>query len=193
MRSTNSIWKKFAVNQVFSEIRETTEEGLFDLLLNSDGSALVAVLEEHCVLVHRPFDFWAPEDIANHVVGLATRAEEAAMQAQKTSCQVKHFGAYECEETVMTHQLDVEDHRERSGQVRVTLGELDGDIDDFMSLLVEVGADPIKGIDQAPCVHLHRDDDELAISLFKMGSKIILRPETGLQVKAIGSGMYVIG
>ena len=48
----------------------------------------------------------------------------------------------------------------------------------------QVGTNPVNGIDQVPCAHIHFDSDALAFSLYRVGNGIVLRPEVGVTLRA---------
>lgn len=107
----------------------------------------------------------------------------------KTSINVKHWDAYHVEGTVDTHQFDIEDQRNTSGQAYITVGALEGDLDDMLSVTMEVNANPI-GIEHVPCAHVHFDGDAIAFSLFKIGGSILLRPERGVEIEPVNKQVY---
>jgi hypothetical protein len=76
--------------------------------------------------------------------------------------------------------MEVEDHRLQSGQLYLTAGQSEGDLDQLLSVTMEIGTNPLNGIDQVPCAHIHFDGDALAFSAFRVGNGIVLRPETGV-------------
>lgn len=103
----------------------------------------------------------------------------------ETSVQVKHWDAYHCEHpTVMTHQIDVADQRQANGQLYATAGALEGDLDDMISITMEISTNPLTGVEHVPCVHVHFDSDALACSMFKVGNRILVRPEGGVTLEA---------
>lgn len=103
-----------------------------------------------------------------------------------SSVKVKPWDAYnqEGESTEKTHQFDITDQRHSNGQVYLDLGALEGDPDDMLSVTMEVSTNPLNGIDAVPCAHIHFNGDSLAVSLFKIGSKILLRQETGVTIRS---------
>ena len=118
---------------------------------------------------------------------------------QETSVKVKSWDAYSVEGTVDTHQFDISDQRETNGQAFITVGALEVDLDDTLSVTMEVNTNPLNGIDHVPCAHVHFDSDSLAVSLFKIGNKILVRPETNVsivsffqKVNEFGETMYWI-
>lgn len=103
---------------------------------------------------------------------------------KETSVAVKHWDAYCVEGTVDTHQFDIEDLRSTSGQAHITVGALEGHLDDMLSVTMEVNADPLNPIDHVPCAHVHIDSDSLAFSLFKIDDKILMRPGTNIRFQS---------
>ena len=101
-----------------------------------------------------------------------------AAQLNPASIPVKHWDAYHVPDTVMTHQFDIDDQREQNGQAFITVGALEGDLDDLLSVTMEVNTHPLNGLEHLPCAHVHFDGDNMAVSLFKVGDRILMRPET---------------
>lgn len=104
----------------------------------------------------------------------------------ESSIKVKHWSCYNCaqspDEFVVTHQIDVSDQRVSNGQVYLTVGAIEGNVDDLLSLTAEVNTNPYTGIEHVPCIHVHFDNDALAMTLFKIGNKIVLRLETDVSI-----------
>lgn len=108
-----------------------------------------------------------------------------------SSVPVKYWDCYNSDEaTVNTHQFDVDDQRETNGQMYLDLGSKEGNLDDMMSVTMEVNANPLNGIDHVPCAHVHFDGDALAVSLFKIGNKILVRPETNVSIEPVQGKVY---
>ena len=108
-----------------------------------------------------------------------------------SSVPVKYWDCYNSNEaTVNTHQFDVDDQRETNGQMYLDLGSKEGNLDDMMSVTMEVNANPLNGIDHVPCAHVHFDNDALAVSLFKIGNKILVRPETNVSIEPVQGKVY---
>lgn len=102
----------------------------------------------------------------------------------ETSVQVKHWDCYHSElPTAMTHLLDVDDQRQTHGQLYATVGAMDGNLDDMISITMEVNTNPLTGLEHVPCVHVHFDGDAVACSLFKVGDNILIRPETRVVIE----------
>jgi hypothetical protein len=104
-------------------------------------------------------------------------------ESTKSSVQVRHWDCYGGEhETANTHQFDVDDQRKTNGQMYVDVGAIESNLDDMLCLTMEVNTNPLNGVDHVPCVHVSFDGDNLAVSLFKIGNKILLRPETDVSI-----------
>jgi hypothetical protein len=112
---------------------------------------------------------------------------------QETSVKVKHWDAYHVDGTVDTHQFDIDDQRTINGQAFITVGALEGNLDDMLSVTMEVNANPLNGIDHVPCAHVHFDNDALAVSLFKIGDKILVRPETNVSIESFSQKVNGFG
>ncbi len=81
-----------------------------------------------------------------------------------------------------TFQIDIEDQRESDGHVYVTVGTVEGDVDDMLSCAVEVARLPGGAVD-LPCVRLNFDGHAHAAAFFKVGEEIIVRPESGVTIR----------
>ena len=132
---------------------------------------------------------------------LATALNDCApvATAEETSVNVKYWDAYNVEGTALTHQFDIADQRRTTGQAYITVGPLEGHVDEMLSVTMEINVNPLNGIDHVPCAHVHFDGDSLAVSLFKIGDKILVRPETGVcidsffqKVNGFGETLYWI-
>lgn len=104
-------------------------------------------------------------------------------EAGRSSVKVRHWEAYQTEGTVDTHQFDIDDQRETSGQIYADIGSLEGNLDDLMATTMEVNTNPLNGIDHVPCVHVNFDGDNLAVSLFKVDGNILVRPERDVTIE----------
>lgn len=76
--------------------------------------------------------------------------------------------------------VDVKSRLDTGGNLFVDIAPESGNIDDMLSLTVEIGVLP--GTDTpTQCVHVHQDVDSLAFSIFKMADSIMVRPEVGVR------------
>lgn len=77
--------------------------------------------------------------------------------------------------------MEVVDKRKQSGQLFVDVGAEDGDIDDILTASFEISNLPGSRT-HTQAMHLHFNDDEMAMTVFKQGGKYILRPETNVTI-----------
>lgn len=167
---------------------------LLDSEEHAGDTAIPGVAEDAVEAIHRlSAELAQLEAEKQHLV---SERDEALQLIQNTKSSVKHWSCYlseyETSLTQLTHQFDMDDQRKTNGQVYLDLGAIEGNLDDMMCVTMEVNTDPLNGIDHVPCAHVHFDGDNLAVSLFKIGNKILVRPETGVSIgefrgKAFGS------
>lgn len=100
------------------------------------------------------------------------------------SVKVMYWDCYGQDGMAMTHQIDIDDQRLSNGQVYLTVGAIEGDPDDMLSVVAEVNTNPLTGVEHLPCVHVNFDGDGMAFSLFKLNDKILLRTETDVAVSS---------
>ncbi|HRL52652.1 MAG TPA: hypothetical protein PK805_00270 [Acidovorax temperans] len=111
---------------------------------------------------------------------------------EPVNVEVRHWGCYGLEGTRNTHVISLNDQRGSSGQVRLDIGGIDGDVDDMLCLTAEIGTHPKNGIDQVPCVHVNFDSDNLAMSIFKVGPGLIVQTETGTFLGKLDPGSFLL-
>ena len=109
-----------------------------------------------------------------------------------TTVSVKHWSCYGLDGTRLTHQLDLVDNRETSGQVDVWFGCSEGHVDDYLGITMEINTDPISGLDHVPSAHIEFDSDNRACSVFKRGERILLCLEEGVQIVREGEHLYLV-
>lgn len=83
----------------------------------------------------------------------------------------------------MQWACQINDQRRSSGQLYVDLYPVEGDLDDGLSLTIEVNRLSQEGTSM-PCVHVSFDGSNMAFSLFKQNDKFILRPETEVELES---------
>lgn len=110
--------------------------------------------------------------------------EFAAMHPLE-SVQVKHWDAYADSAMPFTHQMDIADQRSSHGQLFLSVGSLEGHLDDMLSATAEVSTNPENGVDQVPAIHIHFDSNSMAFSAFKVGDRILLRLEEGVSLTRV--------
>lgn len=101
----------------------------------------------------------------------------------ESSVKVMHWSAYGLEGVVDTHQIDIEDYREANGQLAITAGPLDGNVDEMLGVMLEIGTNPLNGVDQVPVAHIQMNggDDNL-LSVYHLGNKLLLLPELNAEL-----------
>jgi hypothetical protein len=77
--------------------------------------------------------------------------------------------------------MEVLDKRVSNGQLFIDVASQDGNVDNIMTLSLEITQLPGTEFD-TQCAHLHFDSDNMAMSIFKQGDSYILRPETGVSI-----------
>lgn len=112
-------------------------------------------------------------------------AEKILAKGCSSSVDVRYWDCYSDPSCVNTHQIDIDDQRLSSGQIYLDVGAKEGNLDDILGISVEVNTNPLNGIDHVPCAHIHFDGDALAVSLFKIGTRILVRPETNVTIEPI--------
>lgn len=127
-------------------------------------------------------------------IDLDAIALSVAKKEPASSIAVQYWGCYDetTRDLRRTHQIDVEDHRLTSGQLHAGIGSLEGHPDDFFGVTLEVGANPLTGVGFVPAIHVHFDGDAMAFSLFRVGDKILLRPETDVCLERDEHGNFQI-
>lgn len=100
------------------------------------------------------------------------------------SVPVKHWGSYEDKDAPLTHQIDIEDQRLPNGQVYLTVGALEGHLDNLLSVTAEVTSSPNNEAEHLPCMRVHFNESAPAFTVFKSYDKIMLRPEEGVVLTA---------
>jgi hypothetical protein len=137
------------------------------------AQALQAALH-YCTLPDPVTENWGWQDMYEE-------AQRAA--SDTTSVRVGHVKTYNlATDPAETHQLDIVDQRQGRGQVRLVLGALEGKTDDLLEVAVEVGTNPFDTNEAVPCAHVHLDTDEPVVSLYKLGDRILVRPNADVDV-----------
>ncbi|MEA8592292.1 hypothetical protein PZT57_26960 [Pseudomonas aeruginosa] len=111
------------------------------------------------------------------------------------SVPVKHWEGYEDKQAPLTHQIDIDDQRLSNGQLYLTVGALEGHLDNLLSVTAEVNTNPQNEAEHLPCMHVHFNEDALAFTAFKVYDKILLQPEQGVvltQVQGPEGPMYIV-
>ncbi len=77
--------------------------------------------------------------------------------------------------------MEVVDKREQCGQLYIDVGAEDGDTDDILTASFEISNLPGSRT-HTQAMHLHFNDNAMAMTVFKQGDKYILRPETNVTI-----------
>lgn len=85
----------------------------------------------------------------------------------------------------MTHQMSINDARISSGQLFVDVGVIEGNLDETLSTIHEITADPIHGLTPVAGVHVSPDYDEACLSVFRMNDGLVLRLDTNVALESI--------
>lgn len=101
---------------------------------------------------------------------------------RETTVPVKHWDGYGDKDAAMTHQFLVDDTRKESGQAYLSIAA-NGEEIDTIGVKAEVNTNPLDESRAAPCLHVHFEDDSLAVSLFKIDNKILMRTENGVSIQ----------
>ncbi|HBO6962534.1 TPA: hypothetical protein L4936_001140 [Pseudomonas aeruginosa] len=101
------------------------------------------------------------------------------------SVPVKHWAEYDLQlgNGKLTHVIDIDDQRLSSGQFYLTVGAMEGNLDDMISVCAEVGVCEEAGVEGVPSLLVNFDADSQAFRLFKVADKVYLQPELGVTVK----------
>lgn len=142
------------------------------------SSEVLKAVIEHGIAAMSKSKGHVPDEVLAAANSIQVTVSERA--PTETSVHAKNWDAYANPEAPLTHQIDIDDQRSSNGQVFLTVGALEGSFDDMLSITAEVNSNPLSKEDDAPCMHVHFDADALAMSLFKVGDKILCRPESGV-------------
>lgn len=159
-------------------------ESAMDILFNL-AEALNCSYEIHQMDVPSDSD-WNWDDVYELLPARPTPVSES------DSVPVKYWDHYDDSTLPMTHQIDITDQRESNGQLFVDVGVQDGDLDEMICVALEVNRNPLTNKDDVPCAHVSFDGDNMAFSMFKIGDRILIRPETDVRFESFrgicGSG-----
>lgn len=122
--------------------------------------------------------FEALSDLANSIEGAISHATEAEVIPSRIAvCYWNDLKPVEERDFFM----EITDQRRINGQMYIDVAPVEGDLDDILSLRLEINRLAGDETDRQ-CAHLHFDGDNLAVSIFKDGDGYILRPETDVRI-----------
>lgn len=104
---------------------------------------------------------------------------------------VAHFAKHGSDDEPRNYGLEVLDHRREAGQLAVSLQAKDGHTDEGVYAFMEVNDFPEMKVDEAPCLHLHFDEGNLAMSIYRVGDDYFIRLEHGVKMIKHDSGFGV--
>ena len=76
MSNISNKWKRFAIEQVLSDWGNIAPDDLFDLIVDTENDNLVVLFSDYDVSVWQPFEDWHLSNVADHIVEMATRAQQ---------------------------------------------------------------------------------------------------------------------
>lgn len=146
------------------------------------------------VTVWEPFESYGHETVLGYMEGLAAGIEYGINNAifdnfaQNTSkVAVGHWKSYSGHDFPSEKRpflMEITDQRAVNGQMYVDIAPESGNLDDIMSLCLEINCLPGDETDRQ-CAHLCFDGDSLAVSIFKDGDGYIVRPETNVGIQNV--------
>lgn len=105
------------------------------------------------------------------------KLSEQLSMAVNTVVPVKYWNAYEDPNHPMGFAFEIEDNRRHNGQAILTIAAEGGRLEDMLSVTMEVNTDPATG-SEVPAASVHFDDSGVAAYLYKIGERILVRPES---------------
>lgn len=98
-----------------------------------------------------------------------------------TSVPVKHWDKSESD-VPETHNMVIDDRRHITGQVFTEILGMSADEHDLLMVSMEINSNPLNEKQDVPCYHVHFDCNQVAVSLFKVGDQILVRPENDINI-----------
>jgi hypothetical protein len=113
-----------------------------------------------------------------------TETTSSPDQAPPDIVPVSHWGSTDYRGEIPAGDrflMEVVDKREQCGQLYIDVGAEDGDTDDILTASFEISNLPGSRT-HTQAMHLHFNDNAMAMTVFKQGDKYILRPETNVTI-----------
>lgn len=113
-----------------------------------------------------------------------TETTSSQDQAPPDIVPVSHWGSTDYQGEIPAGDrflMEVVDKREQCGQLYIDVGAEDGDTDDILTASFEISNLPGSRT-HTQAMHLHFNDNAMAMTVFKQGDKYILRPETNVTI-----------
>jgi len=157
--------------QHVSTFEKDVHDSPYDKAEYAELSAKKAVLEQAKPII-----------LNYHSTQLPLQDSETTMH-ESPSVPVKHWDTYGDINRAMSHQCEIEDRRKAAGQLFIDLSAIEAGDDAHLGVLFEVNTNPLDAEENVPCAHVHFNDDALAVSLFKIGKHILMRPENQVGIE----------
>lgn len=124
---------------------------------------------------------WHINDILDPQMRDQVKAKVSEQLAMSVSSvvPVKHWDAYANPDHPMGFGFEIEDNRRHNGQAILTIAAEGGRLEDMLSVTMEVNTDPATG-SEVPAASVHFDDSGVAAYLYKIGDRILVRPESAV-------------
>lgn len=113
-----------------------------------------------------------------------TETTSSQDQAPPDIVPVSHWGSTDYRGEIPAGDrflMEVVDKREQCGQLYIDVGAEDGDTNDILTASFEISNLPGSRA-HTQAMHLHFNDNAMAMTVFKQGDKYILRPETNVTI-----------
>jgi hypothetical protein len=96
---------------------------------------------------------------------------------------VKHWNASEIgEDQCQNFQMDVDDQRDKSGQIYIDLAPVDSMLDDALSLVLEVSSQSENYETHTQALHVSLNYGDNVMSLYKMNDKLLIEINGGSEL-----------
>lgn len=132
-----------------------------------------------CVLPDPLTPNWAWQDMFSQA------SLQAALAA--TTVRVAHWEAYEGDITnpppAESHDFQIIDLRAVGGKARMMLSDISNQ-DDMLDVYLEATSHPAKPSKTVACAHVHIDLDDALFSVYKIGPRVLLRPNTDVRLES---------
>lgn len=186
VHTTSGCHVLFVNQEVVMEAMSTEEiDRLVETAARKLSTALGVPLVE-CTVEANPDGNWVAADL------YALIPRDITMQLGTTSeVAVRHWDTYYWDEKGRiqrdpnTHKFEIDDKRSDNGQARLILTALDESRgEDLIDVLLEVHSHPLESSGNVVCAHVHVDGDDPVVSLYRIGDRILVIPNTGVTLKS---------
>lgn len=143
------------------------------------------------VIIWEPFESYGHETVFGYMENLASSIEHGINNVlfdnfirNTSKVAVGYWNSYKGHDfpsETRPFLMETIDQRLSNGQMYVDIAPQSGNVDDIMSLTLEINRLPDDKTDRQ-CAHLHFDGSNMAVSIFKDADGYILRPETNVVI-----------